>query len=202
MAEGSAGPTSQLSPDRQLESPGSLLAQGRAGDAEAWCRLVTHYLPALLRWAHGRLPARARDLADTDDLVQITLLKALNKMDGFELKGEGAFFAYLRRILLNQIRDEVRRSGRSPGRAHLTDDLPDADASPLEQAIGREVLDAYEAALAALPPQQREAVVLRIEFGFTLEQVAEALESHSVDAARMVVTRALLRLGEAMDAHG
>jgi RNA polymerase sigma-70 factor (ECF subfamily) len=66
--------------------------------------------------------------------------------------------------------------------------------------MSREVLDAYEAALATLPALQQEAVVMRIEMGFTHREVAEALELPSANAARMMVARALVRIAEAMDA--
>ena len=72
----------------------------RAGDQRARERLVSRFLPILRNWATGRLPGGARDLAETDDLVQITLVRALDHIDRFEHRGEGAFLAYLRRILL------------------------------------------------------------------------------------------------------
>ena len=53
-----------------------------------------------------------------------------------------------------------------------------------------------EAALASLTEDQQQAVVLRIEMGLSFQQVAEATESPSADAARMLVTRALARLSE------
>ena len=52
------------------ESSVELLERARAGDSDALDRLLGRYLPRLRRWASGRLPRRARDLSDTDDLVQ------------------------------------------------------------------------------------------------------------------------------------
>ena len=52
----------------------ALLARVRGGDAAAREALLRRYWPRLERWAHGRLPAWARDLNDTGDLVQETLL--------------------------------------------------------------------------------------------------------------------------------
>jgi len=184
----------------ELESTATLLVQAQAGDRAARERLVRRYLPALQRWARGRLPRRARDLADTDDLVQVTLLRALNRIETFESQGQGAFLAYLRRILTNEIRDQIRRMTRRPPSEPVPEDRPAEERSPLEEAIGREVLEAYEAALEQLDPQQREVVIMRIELGFTHREVAEALGSPSPNAARMVVSRALARLAEVM--HG
>jgi RNA polymerase sigma-70 factor (ECF subfamily) len=56
----------------------------------------------------------------------------------------------------------------------------------------------YEAALASLSDDDREAIVARVELGGTYEEVAAALGKPTADAARMAVGRALLRLAEAM----
>jgi RNA polymerase sigma-70 factor (ECF subfamily) len=183
----------------EVESTATLLARVRAGDDVAREHLVRRYLATLLRWGHGRLPAYARDLSDTQDLVQVTLLKALDHLGSFEPRREGAFLAYLRTILLNEVRGEIRRLARRPGREPLTDDLAERTPSPLEQAIGRAAVDAYERALNTLNPEEREGVILRIEMGYTHRQVAEALGKPSADAARMLVARAMVRITEAMD---
>ena len=185
----------------ELEATSVLLARIRAGDERARDRLVARYLPLLGRWAHGRLPMGARQLADTDDLVQISLLRALNHMGTFEPVHEGAFLVYLRRIFLNAMRDEIRRSHGGRRSAELDPDLPDGQPSALEEAIGRETFEAYEAGLARLSEEQREAVVLRLEFGMKYEQIAEATGRATANAARMVVSRAILRLAEVMNAH-
>ncbi len=182
-----------------LESTASLLSRIRGGDAAARERLIRRFLPPLQRWARGRLPLRARDLLDTDDLVQVGLLRALNSMKGFDPRHEGAFLAYLRQIVLNQIRDEIRRSDRRPERKSLDEEMPEGGPSPLEQAIGKEALDRYERALSTLPEEHQEAVIMRVEMGFTHREVAEALGCPSANAARMIVARALVRLAEVMD---
>ena len=56
----------------------------------------------------------------------------------------------------------------------------------------------YEAALASLSDDDREAIVARVELGGTYEEVAIALGKPSADAARMAVGRALLKLAEGM----
>jgi len=179
-----------------LESTADLLRRVRAGDEAARRRLDRRYRPLLRRLAHGRIPQRARDLVDTDDLVQDTLVRAFNHVERFEPRREGAFLAYLRQILINRIRDEARRALRRPQHGELPDDLVDGGPTPLEEAIGADLLEAYEGALARLPEDQREAVVLKIEFGYTSLQLAEALGRPTTDAARMFTVRALLRLTE------
>src|SRR5215470_19128626 len=177
-----------------IENTASLLVQVRQGDAAARERLFARYLPVLRRWAHHRLPTSARDLRDTDDLVQDTLLKALGKLDDFEHRGEGAFLAYLRQILLNAVRDSLRRAAVRPRATTIGDELPDPAPSALEQAIGRELVERFERALATLEPEQREAIILRIEFRFSHQQIADALGKASANTARMAVARALVAL--------
>jgi len=184
---------------QSLESTASLLALARSGDTAAVERLVNRFLPALRRWAHGRLPPRARGMVDTDDLVQVSLVRALQRIQTFEPQGPGAFIAYLRRILLNSVRDEIRRAARRPGSEGLPDDLADPAPPAIEQVIGREAVEAYEGGLVTLTDLQQEAVILRVELGFTYAQVAEALGAPSANAARMTVARALVRLAEVMN---
>ncbi len=78
-------------------------------------------------------------------------------------------------------------------------EVSDQRPSPLEEAIGREMLDDYDDALARLPDSHREAVVLRIEMGFSFQQIADAVECPSANAARMLVARALAKLAEDID---
>ncbi len=181
-----------------MESTLSLLELLRSGNLRARDRLIERYLPILHSWAHGRLPSRARSLSDTEDLVQITLLRALDHLEEFEVRREGAFLAYLRRILMNAIRDELRRSANSPHREEVTEAIPDRQASLLDEAIGRETMETYEAALSRLPEETQEAVIMRIEFGYSYDQIADALGKPTANAARMTVARALVQLAEAM----
>lgn len=172
--------------------------RARDGDDGARSALFARLYPRLRRWSHGRLPARARGLLDTDDLVQVSLVRALKHVGGFEPRHEGAFLAYLRRIVLNQIRDELRRVKRAPELHGLEEGLADKAPSVVEVAIGHDALERYECALAELSPDQREAVILRVELGYTYEEMAEALGRPSANAARLVVVRALARLAKDM----
>jgi RNA polymerase sigma-70 factor, ECF subfamily len=181
-----------------VDSTFDLVEQAKAGDRDALDRLFARYLPSLRRWASGRLPRWSRDLMDTDDLVQETVVRAVKRIDRFESRHEGALQAYLRQAVVNRIRDEVRRAKRSPMATPLDDNASDGSASPLETAIGAEALERYEAALARLRPEEREAIVARVEMDGSYQDVARALGKPSADAARMAVSRALLRLAEEM----
>ena len=154
-----------------------------------------------MRLAHGRLPILARSLVDTEDVVQSTLVRALGHVKDFEQERDGAFLAYLRRILFNAIIDEARRVKRAPALGPISEDLANHDRSPLEDAIGSETLEAYEDALNQLTPQQRDAVVGRLEYGYDYGRLARELNSPTANAARMLVSRALVRLAELMQEH-
>jgi RNA polymerase sigma-70 factor (ECF subfamily) len=180
----------------------SLVARACKGDAEAENQLAERYWKVLQGWAHGRLPLNARERADTDDLVQMTLLKTLQKLRTFEPRREGAFTAYLHQILMNQIRDEIRRASRRPRQTEVPDTLPAGCKSPDDEVIQQEFVERYEAALARLPEQQRKAVLLRLELGHSHQEVADALGSPSPDAARMLLSRGLARLAELMQDGG
>jgi RNA polymerase sigma-70 factor (ECF subfamily) len=176
-----------------------LLDRARAGDQDALEILFARHVPALQRWARGRLPQWARDVTDTADLVQDTVMATFKRLDAFEPRGEGALRAYLRQALVNRVRSELQRRARRPPAAALHSDLPHDGVSPLEAAIGRQTEERYEQALARLSPGEREAIVTRVEFGMSFAEVAEALGKPSPDAARMAVVRALVRLAAEME---
>jgi RNA polymerase sigma factor (sigma-70 family) len=184
-----------------LTSTADLLQRAREGDEDALNDLFQRLHGPLRRWARGRLPRWTRDLRDTEDLVQETLVQTLKHIDTFEVRHEGALQAYLRQGLINRVRDEVRRVNRYPSVAGLEDaDHFAADAaSPLEQAIGIQALERYEGALGRLRPEEREIIIARVEMQQSYQQIAVAHGKSTPDAARMAVSRALVRLAEEMD---
>jgi RNA polymerase sigma-70 factor (ECF subfamily) len=185
-----------------VESTFSLIERARAGDSEALERLFARHRKPLQRWASGRLPKWARDISDTEDLVQETLLQTFKRIGDFEPRRVGALQAYLRQAVLNRIREELRRKGRQPHATDLDDIEVDSAESPLEQAIGREAVDRYEQALARLKAEEREAIIARVEMGYTYEELAEALGKPTPDAARKAAQRALVRLAEELKRGG
>src|SRR5918996_1673670 len=133
----------KLFPSPDLTSTADLLRRARQGDDDALNDLFRRHAAPLRRWARGRLPRWTRDLRDTEDLVQETLVQTLRRIDAFEPRHEGALQAYLRQALINRVRDEVRRVNRYPAVGGLDDagEHPDEAASPLEEAIGRQALE-------------------------------------------------------------
>lgn len=200
MAEEPAWPSERDrgAPAGDSESSFELLLKAKQGDRQAVERLWTRYLPRIRRWAHGRLPSSSRGLLDTDDLAQEILLRAIQHVDTFEPRHEGAFQGYLRQMLKNRIFDELRSAGRRPAGTTIHDEHAAPDPSPLELALGRETLDRYEAALQQLRPLDRELVVARFELDFSVAEIAAAFGKPSVAAAQMAVSRAVLKLAEVM----
>lgn len=184
-----------------LSSTTDLLRRAQLGDSEALNELFRRHLGPLRRWARGRLPRWTRDLRDTEDLVQETLAQTLKHVPDFEPRHDGALQVYLRQALLNRVRDEVRRANRRPPAVGLNvpDGFVDPATSPLEEAIGREAMERYEAALERLRPEERELIIARVEMQQSYAQIAATHGKPSVDAARMAVSRALVRLAEEMD---
>lgn len=132
---------------------------------------------------------------ETGDIVAEALRKAIEHADRFEPRHDGAFLAYVRRIVFNQIRTEIRRARSRPIAEDLGSEHASHDASPLEALIGGELLSRYEAALERLTPEQRAATILRIEYGLGYREIAEEMDLTTPDAARMLVARAMARLG-------
>jgi RNA polymerase sigma factor (sigma-70 family) len=191
------GPEGARSVD--VESTSHLIERARAGDQEAVDRLLARHVTPLRRWARGKLPKWARDAADTDDLVQDTLLQTFRRLGDFDVRGPGALQAYLRQAILNRVRDELRKKGRRPQGAGLDGLEVDGRLSPLEEAIGHEAIERYEHALATLRPDEREAIIGRVEMGYSYEELAEVLGKPSPDAARKAAKRALDRLIRQME---
>jgi len=188
-------------PRQPLLATVQLLRMAKAGDQAALDALMTRYLPRLRRWASGRLPGHARHLLDTADLVQETLLLTLERLDQIEISGAGGFQAYVRSAVLNRVRDEIRWSARRPGPDGVPDSLESPDPSPLERAIGADIVARYERAMSTLKHEDQLLLHLRIELDCAYDEIAAMTERPTPDAARVATTRALRRLADAMAAH-
>ena len=172
-----------------------LIARARTGDTAAVEALMQRCLPALKRWAHGRLPSFARSYMDTGDLVQEAALNTIRHLDTFEPRRVGAMQAYLVQCVINRIRDEVRRVGRHGLTSELPENTPAGDQSPLELAIAAQAYERYRDALKALKSRDRQIAVARIELQWTAGEIAERFRFRTRDGARMATARALERLG-------
>jgi len=144
-----------------------------------------------------------RDRDEADDIVEEALLRIRRAASGF--RGERGLRTWTLRIVANLCRDHLRRRRFSAG--------PPEDLDPLEAAglrvepvaewdeamDRRTVLAALERAIARLPAEQREAVVLRDRLGLSYEEVAATL-GVSEGAVKSRLFRARENLKRAMAA--
>jgi RNA polymerase sigma-70 factor (ECF subfamily) len=176
-----------------------LLNAACSGDRAARQTLYACCLPTLRRWAQGCLARERRGINDADDLVQIVLMRALNRLADFETRGANSFLAYLHRIMLNEVRSDLRKQRRR-GETVECDDMIATDGDPVvEQMIGDERERAYAGALRKLNPRQQEHIALRIEFGMSFREIANRVGG-STDGARMTVTRGLRNMAQCLAA--
>lgn len=133
-----------------------------------------------------------------DDLVQETLIKAWTHLDSFE-PGTN-MRAWLFTILRNAFYSEFRKRRRE------VEDVDDVFASRLSthpEQFGHLDLNDFRAALATLPAEQREALILIGASGFSYEEAAEVCGC-AVGTVKSRVNRARVRLSRilAVDSVG
>ena len=203
VMEDDSGPPGPVPPVHTPEALSSfeLVVRAHAGDRSAMETLFARYSTRLQRWAHNRLPPSARGALQTTDLVQETLVSVFKHLPTFSPRHEGAFQSYVRTILRNQLNDLLRQYQRRGAPAELDPDLPHQGDSPHDVAVFSETLTRYDAALDRLRDEDKEIIIARVEFGLAYSEIAEQFGKPTVSAARMAVSRALVRLAEEM-AHG
>jgi RNA polymerase sigma factor (sigma-70 family) len=172
----------------ELSQTALILERISQGEQGALNELVAHTYPVLLRWAHGRIPKTQQNLYETSDLVQETLMKGIAKTGDFKAMRTGAFLAYLRTIFINHVTDYLRKKQINTDSGQLATERVAQTAGDVDDFL------AYEQALSKLSAEEQQAVVLRLEFGMTHAETAEAMGKSSEDAARMFTNRALLKL--------
>ena len=140
------------------------------------------------------------DPSDAADATQEVYLRVVRSVLGF--RGEAAFGTWLHRVTTNACltalrrRGDVRARGQSAGALDPTfEQVESPDASPEEHAVGRDLARRAAVALAELPDDAREVVVLRDVEGLTTRQAAAVL-GISVGAVKVRLHRAHVRLRE------
>jgi RNA polymerase sigma-70 factor (ECF subfamily) len=186
-----------------------LLKQVADGDDLARDSLLERYRRRLRRMVAVRFDRRLAARVDPSDVVQETLAEAAAQLDRYLQERPLPFYPWLRRMaqrrLIDLHRRHVQARRRTVTREEAAGGLPDRSALALaERLFGRpsspsaglhrqERRDRVRAALAALPEQDREVLVLRILEGLPTRQTAAVLEISEV-AVRSRQVRALERL--------
>lgn len=189
----SAKPPEIPDEEQSFDSTVHILERAQHGDRTAARVLIERAVPVVRRWARGRLPAYARNDANTEDVVQDAVLQTLKGLKNFQHRTVGGLQAYLRTSVVNRIRDLIRRSKRRGIAVELDDDLRAETASPLESAILGQGLTRFLEALQRLKPADRQVIVWRLELGYSVDEIATRL-GKTQGAARMTVYRAMGRL--------
>ena len=157
-------------PDRPADPDQSLVERARRGDAEAFGELVGAYQHRVVNFAR----AMVSDRGDAEDIAQEAFLRAYRGLRGF--RGRSSFKTWLYQIVTNTARTTMaRRRSRPEQPAGGYDSVAEiagaegASDSPEAAVIRRDVIDR---ALASLPVELREAVVLRDIDGLDYSEIA------------------------------
>src|SRR5919199_2106278 len=154
-----------------------LVARSIGGDLDSFNQLV-------LRWERPIYALAYRVIGreeDARDVCQEAFLRAFRALKGF--KGQAKFSSWLYRITLNLCRDWIRRERRQPvAQAPEGVDLIElaAESTPsesIEELVARrEIGRAVARAMAALPDEQRTAIILKEYHGLTFQEIADLLD--------------------------
>lgn len=158
-----------------------LVTRVLAGERERYSDLVRRHQDALYRHACGM----GLDHDTALDLVQDSFVKAFTSLD--HCRDREKFRVWVFRILRNRCLDHlksIRRNQVPLDRAGLRD-----EATPVREAERGEVRELLAQALAALPPDMRDAFLMKHHEGRSYEEMAE-IASASVSAMKMRVHRA------------
>jgi RNA polymerase sigma-70 factor (ECF subfamily) len=195
--------------DRSASGIAHCIRQAREGRADALDDLLASYRNYLRLLAATSLDPDVRSKADASDVVQETLLKAHQNFPKFRGTTEQEWLTWVRQILLNNLADLHRRfslKGRKVSRERSLEASMDRSSlmlrnlvaasgpSPSQGAEQREMSVVLADTLAELEPEDREVVILRNIQELDWNEIAKRT-GRSPDAARMLWTRALQRVG-------
>jgi RNA polymerase sigma-70 factor (ECF subfamily) len=189
------------------QSAARLLARARQGDGAALEQLFQRCRGYLVALAGAHVQERLRAKVDASDLVQQTLLEAYRDFPRFQGSTEGEWLAWLRRMLAHNAADCVRRfrgtdkrqAGREvalPGLCPSSADgeaLPAPGETPSQELVQRERHLQVTQALARLPEEYRQVVLLRNVQRLPFDEIARQM-GRSRPAVQMLWTRAIRKL--------
>ena len=189
--------------------PDSLIERARAGDPAAIEALFAQHLPAIQALVRLKAGPGVLLRESASDLAQSVCREVLESLGSFREGGEDELRGWMYTLVLRKVRDRQRgalAARRDVRREVAIDDAPSAwgDAcaafeTPSHEAIGREAQARLDAAFADLDDEQQNVVLWSRFVGMSHGEIAERIGKSEV-ATRKVLSRALLRLAEAVDA--
>jgi len=147
-----------------------LLSRLRKGDQAALGRIYEKYKPDLLSLAMGLLT----NYAAAEDCLHDVFVAFAKRAPGLRLRG--SLKGYLATCVANRAREELRGRARRVKAANpgvVAEVTAADDCSAMQQAVGREQAARLYAALAELPAEQREVVLLHLHGGLRFRRIAE-----------------------------
>ncbi len=179
-----------------------LVQRIQAGDDAAWERLYLRFRDRLLLSIRCRLGASLRAKLESEDILHSMFRDALSDLQRFVPQGPSSVNHYLHTCVLNKIRSKAEHFGalKRRGEVALTDSmlaaLPNAaDSEPRYSDF--DTFDRLERALARLPDETREVILLRLVEDVPNQDVAVSL-GKSPEAASKLYQRGLARLAVLM----
>jgi RNA polymerase sigma-70 factor (ECF subfamily) len=186
----------------QEEETLELLGRIRAGEADGWRELYERYHDPMLFWIRAHLGAGLRRHLQSEDVLQSAAMAWFRDLERFEYRGKGSLHAFLRRLILNKIRDRADFfAAQKRGEPETLDEsrLPAEGAAVAYRDAA--TYEALEEALAALPEDLRQVVLLHKVDGLPTKEIAAQL-GKSDDAVRKTYSRAIARLALRMGSGG
>jgi len=172
------------------DSPAELTRRALSGDTEAFRVLVATTTPKLLRVAARILG----DLNEAEDVLQEAYLRAFDALSAGRFDEKSSVETWLYRIVANAALDALRARRRRRTNAEVDFGDDDASVNDEPRLLARRALQELDGWLAALPNEQRTAIVLKELEGLSSNEVA-AIMKCSVGAVeqRLVRARTALR---------
>jgi RNA polymerase sigma-70 factor (ECF subfamily) len=186
-----------------------LLLEAHAGSSEALAELLGEYRPFLIAVGRKNIPAEYLARMDPSDLAQEALLKAEQAFACFRGQQTAQFKAWLRSILINRLREEIRRLRAGPweqgcqighdlgSKNRILDLLPKDQSTPSGHVVKEEAIAKLREAIASLPEQYQRVIRYHNYDGCSWKEVGNQL-GKSEEAARKLWVRALGQLKLAM----
>ena len=181
-----------------------LLAAYAAGDARAFGELYDRHERAIYRFFLRQGAAASA----ADDLLQETWLAVVRNAASFEPRAK--FTTWLYTVARSKMIDQWRArddtvslayfAGDAANEPDATLDIPAGDACrPDHQVMARAEARAFLAAVETLPPAQREAFLLQVEGGLSLDEIA-AVTGAAHETVKSRLRYAMNKLRSAMEA--